>query len=126
MNSISTDGINEVINEIIKLSNDLSEEINELENNLSKINSATSQLKSWNGSDASEIMIESFHVEQPNPLISNYQLLTNELVRYKYIWNINVNNSSNLDNKIIENIEQNIEELNNQKQELAELNEFFI
>ena len=44
MNSISTDGINEVINEIIKLSNDLSEEINELENNLSKINSATSQV----------------------------------------------------------------------------------
>ena len=126
MNSISTDGINEVINEIIKLSNDLSEEINELENNLSKINSATSQLKSWNGSDASEIMVESFHVEQPNPLISNYQLLTNELVRYKYIWNINVNNSVDLDNKVIGNIEQNIEELNNQKQELAELNEFFI
>lgn len=114
MNSVNTEGINEVANSIKKYISNLDEGYNAIKSNLAQIDETVTTLKSWDKEDASNQYTET---------VNNEPILAVNIC--KDIWNIKVSESET-NNSLLTNTNTNISNLEVEEYNLENLNESLI
>lgn len=113
MNSVNTEGINEIANSIKTYISNLDEEYNAIKSNLTQIDETVTTLENWDGSEASEIYYQQM---ENNPL---YIKVCQD------IWDITVSKSET-NNSLLSNTRTNINTLEEEEYNLENLNESLI